>query len=91
MNISQLGETAVAAANKGESVIEWGSGHWVSFPRGGKPERAYWGTTIAKHQRARVETDKVNVGRLAVGESLQVVKGYHPRHGEATVLITRVA
>lgn len=91
MKIENLGDYAAAAAAKGEAVVEWGGGHWASFRVGSQPARAYWGTALSKSQRQQIATDLAAVGKLAVGQSVDVVRGFHPRHGAAKTTVTRVA
>ncbi|PYJ09806.1 MAG: hypothetical protein DMF06_08680 [Verrucomicrobia bacterium] len=90
MKLEQLGDGAVAAAQRGEIVITFGGGHWDSFKLGELPQ-ARWGTALAKSQRERIDADRRSVAALAVGEAVQVVRSCHPRHGEKTTEVRRVA
>jgi len=91
MQIDQLGSAAAEAAQSGQVVVEFGGGHWCSFPPGGQPERAYWATALARSQWQRRADDLAAIGRLDVGQSHRAVRGYHPRHGESFATVTRVA
>lgn len=88
--LDTLGEHARAAAARGERVFTFANGHWQGFPAGA-PIRTVWGTGIARHQQARAAADRKAVDGLAVGESAVCVRGYHPRHGDKNVTVTRVA
>ena len=79
-----------AAAAKGHRVFRFSGIQWFSLAPG-EPVKAWWGETIAKSQAARVAVDKEAVNRLAVGQSVTVLRGFHPRHGDKTTTVTRVA
>ncbi len=79
-----------AAAAKGHRVFRFSGIQWFSLAPG-EPVKSWWGETISKAQHPRVEQDKAAVDRLAVGQSVTVVRGFHPRHGDKTTTVTRVA
>ena len=78
------------AANSGKRVFRFSGIQWFALATG-EPVKAWWGETISKGQRNRVEQDKADVARLAVGESVEVVRGFHPRHGDKFTTVLRVA
>jgi hypothetical protein len=42
-------------------------------------------------QRGQGKNGIAAVDRLAIGESATVERGWHPRHGASTAIVTRVA
>ena len=88
--MSALEPHEIEALNAGKRVFRFSSIHWFALAPG-EPVRAHWGETLSKGQAARVVADKLAVDQLAVGESVRVVRGYHPRHGDKLTTVTRVA
>jgi hypothetical protein len=77
------------AAAEGQRVVTF-NGTWVAFAHGANPASAYWAHSIPKALRHRVDADRALVGKLEIGESVNVLAATHPRHGEKLVTVTRV-
>jgi len=87
----QFGEVAAARVAAGHALFALEGVGWFSAPVGAEPASAFWGSGIAKHQLGKVASDKAAIAKMAVGDNRRCTAGYHPRHGEKTRGVTRVA
>ena len=55
------------------------------------PSAPHWASSLSKAQRPRVAKDLEALAEISVGESVECVKSFHPRHGERFATVTRIA
>jgi hypothetical protein len=63
-------------------------------PHGGFSDLAHVARYFGHPGKCKGTTDRgegEKLGRLAVGQTVQIVTGSHPRHGQSAVAVTRIA
>ena len=55
------------------------------------PSSPHWASSLSKAQRPRVAKDLAALAAARVGDSVECVKSFHPKHGERFTYVTRIA
>ena len=90
-----LPKWALESVARGEAIFcweNWNGPSYCSAPAGVGPERHYWsGGGLGKACYDRIQSDRKALAKLVVGQSSEVIRSWHPRHGAKYTVVTRVA